>query len=142
MQVRMSAREIPGRVTAGAYILHAGLGKWKDDSKAEMVHGVACQAYPFLRDIPPKRFLRFLAVGEMAVGAALLTPVVPTAVAGAALASFSAGLMGLYVRNPGLRESGSIWPTPQGIQMAKDVWLAGIGLGFLVDALAERRGSH
>lgn len=41
----------------------------------------------------------------MASGALLLT-VVPTAVAGAGLAAFSAGLLGLYLRTPGMRQEG------------------------------------
>lgn len=139
----MKAREVPGRLTTGAYILHAGLGKWKDDSKAEMIHGIASNAYPVFARMSPRRFLRLLAAGEITVGAALLIPVVPRIVAGGALSVFSGALMGLYVRNPDLREPGSIWPSPQGIQMAKDVWMLGIGLGMVVDALdatASTRG--
>jgi hypothetical protein len=64
--------------------------------------------------------------------------VVPAALAGAGLLAFSAGLVGLYLRTPGMREAGSLRPTQQGIALAKDVWLTGIGASLLTDGLAER----
>ena len=65
---------------------------------------------------------------------ALLLPVVPAAVAGAALVGFSAGLLGLYVRTPGMRR-GRFDPraTPEGLPISKDVWMLGAGLALLVD---------
>jgi hypothetical protein len=65
--------------------------------------------------------------------------VVPAAIAGTALTGFSAGLMGLYARTPGLRKPGSIWPTPQGTAISKDVWMLGAGLALLADAWTSRR---
>jgi hypothetical protein len=41
--------------------------------------------------------------------------------------------MAMYARTPALREPGSIWPSQQGIGVAKDVWMLGIGLGLLLD---------
>jgi hypothetical protein len=119
--------------------LHTGLEKWRGDEKtAEAVHGMAAGAYPVFKELSPTKFLRLLAAGEIAVGAALLTPVVPTAVAGAALTGFSGALVGLYGRTPGMRKEGSIWPTPQGIGLSKDSWLLAIGLGLLADACSQR----
>ena len=69
-----------------------------------------------------------------------LLPVVPTVVAGAALTTFSAGLLGLYLRIPGMREEGSLRPTQEGLSVAKDVWLSGIGLAVLAAGL--RDGEH
>jgi uncharacterized membrane protein YphA (DoxX/SURF4 family) len=124
----------------GAFILHTGLEKWRGDEKtAEAVHGMAAGAYPVFKELSPSRFLRLLAVGEIAVGAALLTPAVPTAVAGAALTGFSGALVGLYGRTPGMRKEGSIWPTPQGIGLSKDTWLLAIGLSLLADGCSRRR---
>jgi len=60
---------------------------------------------------------------------------VPSALAGAALAGFSAGLVQLYWKTPGMRQPGSIKPTQQGIALAKDVWLLGAGLTLLLDGL-------
>jgi hypothetical protein len=75
----------------------------------------------------------------MALGAALLIPVVPTALAGAGLAAFSAGLVGLYLKTPGMRQEGSLAPTKDGTGIAKDVWMLGIGLGFVIEALADAK---
>ena len=101
-------------------------------------HGMAADAYPFLKSIPPRRFLRLLAVGEIATGTMLLAPFVPAALAGAALTAFSGGLVTLYLRTPALRKPNSIWPSQAGIAVSKDVWMLGIGLGLLADAAADR----
>jgi hypothetical protein len=37
------------------------------------------------------------------------------------------------VKTPGMRREGSIWPTEQGIGLAKDVWMLGIGLSLVLD---------
>jgi hypothetical protein len=133
-------RHLPGRLAAGAYTLHAGIEKMKASPEhAAAVHGMAAGTYPVLADVPPERFVKALAVGEIAIGGALLAPFVPVGVAGAALTGFSAALMGLYARTPGMRKDGSIWPAPQGIGLSKDVWLLAIGAGLTVDALVERR---
>jgi hypothetical protein len=65
-------------------------------------------------------------------------PLVPSVVAGAALTGFALALLGLYLRTPGMREQGSLRPTPQGIPLAKDVWLAGIGASLFIDGLIKR----
>jgi hypothetical protein len=129
---------LPARLAAGAVILNSGLSKRDaDEQTATMLHGMAAGTYPFLRRIPPRRFVRLLSGAEVALGAALLVPVVPTALAGIGLTAFSAGLLGLYLRTPGMREQGSLRPTQQGTALVKDVWLLGIGLGFVVEALVR-----
>ena len=134
-------RDVPGRAAAGAFILHSGLKKWRSDEQtAAGVHGMAAGAFPVLQNVPAPRFLRGLSVGEIAVGSVLLAPVVPTAVAGAALTGFAASLLTMYARTPALREPGSPWPSQAGVAVAKDVWMLGIGLGFLTDAVQRRRG--
>jgi uncharacterized membrane protein YphA (DoxX/SURF4 family) len=137
----MKASHLPGRVATGAFILHSGLQKWSaGEEQAAGLHGMAASSYPMLRGIPPARFVRLLAAGEITVGAALLTPLVPTALAAAGLTAFAGGLVGMYARTPGMRQPGSVWPSPQGMAVAKDVWMLGIGLGFLIDAVSDRRG--
>lgn len=127
-----SKRHLASRLATGAFVLHSGLQKLKaDDETAAGVHGFATSAYPFLGDVEPRSFARWLAIGEVAVGAALLLPVVPDRVAGAALSGLAGGLLGLYAKAPGLRQDGSVWPTQQGIAVAKDAWLAGVGLDLL-----------
>jgi hypothetical protein len=59
-------------------------------------------------------------------------------VAGAGLVGFSAGLLRLYWATPGAHEPGSPRPTPQGIGLAKDLWLLGAGLTLILDDLRDR----
>ncbi|MER7503434.1 hypothetical protein AB0L05_20460 [Nonomuraea pusilla] len=136
--MRLIARlhQLPPRLATGAYILNSGLGKARADAEtAASVHGMAANVYPFLGKQDPVAFTRLLAKGEIAVGAALLVPFVPSLVAGAALTGFAAGLLGLYLKTPGLRQEGSLRPSQAGIGIAKDVWLLGIGLGLVLDEL-------
>jgi hypothetical protein len=139
MKLPITLREMPPRLAAGAFILHSGLEKRNvDETHAKALHGMASGAYPLLQDRDPVQFVRLLSRAEIAVGAVLLLPVVPAAVAGAVLTSFSGGLLGIYLTTPGMRKPGSLAPTPSGQGLAKDVWMLGIGLGLLADA-AERR---
>ncbi len=139
MRLSAKARRLPGRLAAGAFILNAGLGKWSaDEETAARLHGMAAGTYPFLAKVKPTDFARLLSVGEIALGSALLLPVVPAAAAGAGLVAFSGGLLGMYARTEGMRKEDGVRPTPQGTALAKDVWMLGIGLGLLVDALTDR----
>jgi len=137
----VKARDLPGRVTTGAYILHSGLDKWRaDEARATALHGMASGAFPVLNRIPPTRFLRLLAASEIARGTALLAPIVPNALAGATLTGFSGSLVTMYARTPALRKPGSIWPSQAGVAVSKDIWMLGIGLGLVADAFTA--GSH
>jgi hypothetical protein len=132
--------EIAPRVSAGAFILNSGLEKRNVQGEAAAgMHGFAAGTYPFLKSVPPDQFVKALSTGEIALGAALLTPFVPTAVAGAALTAFSGGLLGLYLKTPGMRKPGSLAPTEQGLALAKDSWLVGIGIGLFTRGLIERK---
>ncbi|MER6117595.1 hypothetical protein [Streptomyces sp. NPDC001743] len=125
-------RDFPPRIATGAFILNSGLSKLKaDEATQQGLHGMACTAYPFLEKLEPARFTRLLAWSEIAVGSSLLIPFVPTRLAGLALTGFSGGLIGLYLRVPGMREDGSLRPSQNGVPLAKDTWMFGIGLGFL-----------
>ncbi len=139
----LRARDLPGRVVTGGYILHSGLEKWKgDETRAKAVHGMAAGAFPMLKDVPPTQFLKVLAAGEIAVGGALLAPFVPAALAGAALTGFSGALLAMYARTPALRKPGSIWPSQAGTGVSKDVWMLGIGLGLMAGALTDGRSAN
>jgi hypothetical protein len=139
MQLPITLSEIGPRISAGAFILNSGLGKRNaDPATATGVHGFASGTYPFLKSMDPQQFIKVLSTAEIAVGAALLAPFVPTAVAGLALTGFSGGLLGLYLRTPGMRKPGSLAPTQEGLAIAKDSWLLGIGLGLLVRGTVDR----
>ena len=140
MGLPITLSEIAPRSAAGAFILNSGLGKrGADEATAAGMHGFAAGTYPFLKSIPPQQFVKGLATTEIVLGAALLTPFVPTTVAGAALTAFSGGLLGLYLRTPGMRKPGSLAPTQEGLALAKDSWLVGIGIGLMTRGLIERR---
>jgi hypothetical protein len=141
MSLSTKLRRVPGRVTTGAFILNSGLGKLKgDEATAKAIHGMASGAYPALGKIPPKVFLKGLAAGEVALGSALLLPIVPAGLAGLGLTGFSASMLGMWWRLPGMHEPKSLKPTQQGTAIAKDVWMLGIGAGLVIDAaLSEGR---
>jgi hypothetical protein len=139
MRLPITLSEIGPRLSAGAFILNSGLGKrGADEGTAAGLHGFASGTYPFLKNVPPQQFAKGLAYGEMAIGGLLLAPFVPTAVAGAALTAFSGGLLGLYLNTTGMRKPGSLAPTQEGMAVAKDVWLLGIGVGLLTRGTIDR----
>ena len=132
-------RRAPGRLATGAFIFNAGLGKLNGtEDAANALHGMAAGAYPPLARIAPTTFLKLLAAGELTVGGALLVPVVPPVVAGAALTGFSGSLLGMWWRTPGMHAPGSIRPTQPGTAIAKDVWMLAIGVGLVLDAVLSR----
>ncbi len=103
---------------------------------------MAKTAYPFLETQDARTFTRNLGRAEVAIGTALLVPFVPSLVAGAALTAFSAGLTGLYLRLPGMRQEGGIRPTQEGIALAKDTWLVGAGASLVLDELTRPRADR
>jgi hypothetical protein len=120
IKLPLKSRHIPARLATGAFILNSGIEKSRgDEQTAQALHGMASGSYPFLGKMESTDFLKALSTTEIALGVALLLPVVPTAVAGAGLAAFSAGLLGLYLRTPGMRQEGSLRPTQQGTAIAK-----------------------
>jgi hypothetical protein len=133
MRLPITLSEIGPRLSAGAFILNSGLSKRQaDDETATGMHGFAAGTYPFLKGVEPQQFVQALSIAEITVGGLLLAPFVPTAVAGLALTGFSGGLLGLYLRTPGMRKPGSLAPTQEGLALAKDSWLVGLGVGLLV----------
>jgi hypothetical protein len=51
---------------------------------------MAAGSYPLLREVKATQFVQMLSTAEIALGTALLVPVVPAALAGAGLLAFSA----------------------------------------------------
>jgi hypothetical protein len=143
MSIAAKLRRSPGRLAAGAFVLNAGIGKWPaDEQTAARLHGMAAGTYPFLTKIKPKDFARLLAAGEIAIGAALLVPVIPAGLAGLALTGFSGGLLGMYLNTPGMRIGNTVRPSQQGTALAKDVWMFAIGLGLVLDALTDQSAAR
>lgn len=137
MSLSAKIRRAPMRAATGAYILNSGIDKIRaGEDQLKGVHGFAAGAYPAVEKVDPKIFTRSLGVVEVSLGAALLLPVVPPLAAGVGLVAFSGGLLGMYWRTPSLHRSATDpRPTQDGVAVAKDSWLFGIGLGLVTDAL-------
>lgn len=140
MRTPVKIRHLPTRLATGAFILNAGLIKLDaDDEAAKNLHATASTAYPMSEQVDRDVFVKALAATEVALGAALVAPVVPTRMAALGLAAYSGGLLGMYMRIPGMRQHGSIRPTQDGMALAKDVWMAGIALTMLMDSGGSKK---
>lgn len=134
----MRLSHLPLRVSTGAFILNAGLGKRGIDGEtAAALQGMGSAAVPQLTSVSPQTFGSLLSKGEMALGAALLAPFVSPVLAGAALAAFGGGLVQMYLKTPGMTEPDGFRPTQAGTGLAKDVWLLGAGLALVLDGLSD-----
>ena len=134
----MRLSHLPLRLATGAYILNSGLGKrGADEGTATWMRDQAAQVVPQAAGMEPQQFAKVLSTGEIALGAALLTPLVSPLKAGLALTAFSAGLLEMYRKTPGMTQEDGIRPTPEGLGMAKDVWMLGSGLALVIDALID-----
>ncbi len=120
------------RAVPGAFILNSGIGKLGlDEESAAGLQQMAANGVPFVEEMTPAQFGKFLSYGEIAVGAALLLPFVPTRLAGAALTTFSAGLVANYFSIDSMTQDDGIRPSEDGTAVAKDTWLAAIGLALM-----------
>ena len=136
----MNLAHIPLRVAIGAYFLNSGLGKKDLEGEAAAgLHGMAANAIPPVKQLSPVTFARVLSGSEIALGAALLLPFVPSVVVGAGLVAFGGGLARLYWATPGTHEPGDPRPTQAGTPLAKDIWLVGAGLTLVLDSIVNRR---
>lgn len=134
----MRLSHVPLRLATGAFILNSGLDKrGLDADSAAGLHGMASGAIPKVASMQPAQFGKALSTGEMALGAALLTPFVSPFKAGAALTAFSAATLQMYRKTPILTQSDGIRPTQAGTVIAKDVWLLGAGLALMLDGLTD-----
>jgi len=139
MSFAAKLRRAPGRITTGAFILEQGIGKLQaDDETVKHLHDAAAGAYPIFEKLDPKAFVKLLGAGEAALGTALLLPRIPARWAGLGLAGFAGSLLGQWWRTPSMHEPNSLKPTQQGITIAKDAWMLGIGTGLVVDDVTTR----
>ncbi|WP_309131221.1 hypothetical protein [Brevibacterium sp.] len=121
------------RAVPGAFILNSGIGKLgMDEETAKGLQETAASGVPFVKKMTPAQFGKFLSYGEIAVGAALLCPFVPTRMAGAALTTFASGLVANYFAIDSMTEDDGIRPSQEGIPLAKDTWLVAIGTSLML----------
>jgi hypothetical protein len=137
--MKLKAWHVPLRLATGLYILNAGLGKRSiDERQAAGLQEQAEHAIPRVEELEPTTFAELLSTGEIALGAALLIPFVPSWLVGAGLIAFSSGLLRMYAKTPELHREGSLRPSPKGLGIAKDIWMAGIGAALVIDAVTDR----
>lgn len=130
----MRLNHIPLRLTTGAFILNAGWGKRKlDKDSAAGLQSMAARVIPPVSRIDAEKFGRMLSYAEMTLGAALLTPFLPSRLAGIGLGIFSGSLFAMYLRTPGMTLEDGIRPSPQGTGLAKDIWMLGIAAALVMD---------
>lgn len=128
------------RAIPGAFILNSGIGKLgMDEGTATYLQQTAANGVPMVENMTSEQFGKFLSYGEIAVGAALLLPFVPTRVAGAALTTFSAGLVANYFSIDSMTKDDGVRPSEDGIPLAKDTWLAAIGLALMFTSGAKKK---
>lgn len=137
----MKLSHVPLRLATGAFILNSGLNKRNLPPEAAAgLQGMAANAVPQVRDMDPEAFGKKLSQGEIALGAALLAPFVPSVVAGAALTAFGGGMIKMYLNTPGMTAEGSSFrPSQDGTAIAKDIWLVGAGLSLLISGLTPKK---
>ena len=128
------------RAVPGAFILNSGLGKLNlDEDTAKTLQGMAVNGVPALGSLSPQTFGKVLAGSEIAVGAALLTPIVPRRLAGLALGTFSAGLLAMYFNTDEMTEEDGIRPSQAGTAVAKDSWLAAIAAALILQSKSDKK---
>ena len=92
---------------------------------------MTANAIPQVEKLEPAVFGKALAVGEIGLGAALLTPFLPSRLVGLGLGAFAGGLVAVYLKTPGMTESDGIRPSANGVSLAKDFWLAGMAVALV-----------
>jgi len=134
----MKLWHIPLRLSTGVFILNSGLSKrGLEGEAAQGVHGFAASGAPEVAQMEPETFVKTLSTTEIALGAALLTPLVPSGLVGVGLTAFALGLNRFYLKAPGMRQEGDLRPTEAGTGIAKDVWMTAIGAALVLDALTD-----
>jgi hypothetical protein len=130
----MRVTHIPLRLSTGAFILNAGWGKRHlDKDSAAGLQAMAARVIPPVNRIDAATFGKMLSYAEMALGVALLTPFLPSRLAGIGLGIFSGSLLTMYLRTPGMTLEDGIRPSPQGTVLAKDIWMLGIAAALVLD---------
>lgn len=136
----MKLSHLPIRLAAGAFFLNAGISKLgMSAEQAAGMRAMGSAGVPLLEKVDDETFAKALPAGEIAVGASLLLPFIPSWLSGAALTAFSSGLVNMYLKTPGMTQEDGIRPTEQGTAVAKDIAFLGIGATLLLDSLLGGR---
>ena len=135
----MKLRNVPTRLATGAYILHAGWGKWHgNEEQAAGAQGMASGAFPMFNTMNATDFLKMLSVGEMAVGAALLAPVVPPRDRRGSVDRLRGSAGDHVPAHRQLAQARQHLADSARHRVSKDVWMLAIGLGLILDEIRSR----
>ncbi len=136
----MKLSHLPLRLTTGAFILNSGVGKLQLEPEAAAgLQKMGASAFPQLADLDPEQFGKVLSAAEIALGASLLLPFVPSRLAGLGLTAFSASMATMYLKTPGMTRDDGLRPTQEGTVIAKDFWMLGIGLALILDSARKKK---
>ncbi|ALV46726.1 hypothetical protein MB46_15715 [Arthrobacter alpinus] len=120
------------RIVSGGFILNSGINKLNLPAEhAAGLQEMAQRAIPQVGHLKPEQFGKYLSYSEIGLGTLILTPFIPSRLAGLALGAFSGGLVATYLKTPGMTEADGVRPTVAGTPLAKDFWLAGIAVALL-----------
>ncbi|WP_129358978.1 MULTISPECIES: hypothetical protein [Micrococcaceae] len=128
------------RAVPGAFILNSGYGKLNlDEQTAGQLQSMAANAFPAVKDLDAATFGKAIAYSELAVGGALVTPVIPSRLAGLALGAFAGGLLAMYFKTEEMTEDDGIRPSQAGTAVAKDSWIAAIALALILQGKGKKK---
>lgn len=124
MSISTDLRRAPLRLTTGALVINSGISRFtvSDETSATIQH-TAARYVPQVERIKPDLFSKLLAAGQVAVGSALLLPIVPSYAAGLGASLLGGSLAAAKWRTHGSRLS------------TDDLLMAGTGVSLLLDSL-------
>jgi hypothetical protein len=136
MEISANLRRAPLRLSTGAFVVNSGISTFNaDDQAAKKLQANAARLVPQVERMDPRTFAKALAAGEVTLGAALMLPVVPAAVAGLGLSAFAASLLATQRPTNGQHADGTSEPPAPATPTATDAWMLGAGVSLLLDAL-------
>jgi hypothetical protein len=141
MELSANVRRAPLRLTTGAFVLNSGVTRFNaDEQTSKRLQQTAAQWLPQVNRMDSRTFAKTVAAGEVALGTALMLPVVPAAIAGLGITAFAASLLaargsaaGQHVGPTGVPTE-STTPEPA-VPKATEAWMLGSGVSLLLDAL-------
>ena len=134
MQISANVRRAPLRLTAGAFVLNSGVGRFSasGDETTTSLQASAAKLIPQVQRMDPRTFAKVMGAGEVALGAAVMLPIVPAAVAGLGLTAFAASLL---ATRPSTNGQHADVDNETAVPNVTEAWMLGSGVSLLLDAL-------
>ena len=136
MEISASVRRAPLRLSTGAFVVNSGIAAFSADNETtKRLQTTAARLMPQVEKMDPRTFAKVLGAGEVTLGAALILPVVPAAVAGLGLSAFAASLLATQRPTNGQHADATSQPATPAVPNATEAWMLGAGVSLLLDAL-------